>query len=285
MTQITQLISPDAIVVDERVSDWEEAVRAAGRLLEATGVTDPAYTQAMVDSVHENGPYIVVAPGFAFAHARPSEAVHRTGMSWVRLAEPVEFGHKSNDPVTLVVAMAATDSSTHQQAMASLARLIGDKSKKSTLDEASSPEEVYALLDGGTPAASAAPAAASRATPPGSGGATGAEPSPDGARGSSSSNGSTRDRILTVCGNGLGTSLFLKNTLEQVLAHWGWGNLITVEATDTVSARGKAKEADLILTSGEIARTLGDVGVPLRVIENFTSTTEIDAVLRQMYDV
>jgi PTS system ascorbate-specific IIA component len=88
-----------------------------------------------------------------------------------------------------------------------------------------------------------------------------------------------------VCGNGLGTSLFLKNTLEQVLAHWGWGSHITVEATDTVSARGKAKEADLILTSGEIARTLGDIGVPLRVIENFTSTAEIDAVLRQMYDI
>jgi len=285
VTEITQLISPDAIVVDERVSDWEEAVRVSGRLLEATGVTDPAYTQAMVDSVHENGPYIVVAPGFAFAHARPCEAVHRSGMSWVRLAEPVEFGHKSNDPVTLVVAMAATDSSSHQQAMASLARLIGDKRKKSALDEASSPDEVYALLDGGATAASAAPAAAPAAGPVRSDGATGAAPGFDGERSASAGNGSTRDKILTVCGNGLGTSLFLKNTLEQVLAHWGWASLITVEATDTVSARGKAKEADLILTSGEIARTLGDVGVPLRVIENFTSTTEIDAVLRQMYDI
>lgn len=281
MTEITQLISPDAIAVDERVSDWEEAVRVSGRLLEATGVTDPAYTQAMVDSVHENGPYIVVAPGFAFAHARPSEAVHSTGMSWVRLAEPVEFGHKSNDPVTLVVAMAATDSSSHQQAMASLARLIGDSSKRTALDEASSPGEVYALLDGGATAASAAPAA----EPRGSGGTTGAALGSDAGRSASGGDVATRDKILTVCGNGLGTSLFLKNTLEQVLAHWGWGSLITVEATDTVSARGKAKEADLILTSGEIARTLGDVGVPLRVIENFTSTTEIDSVLRQMYDV
>jgi PTS system ascorbate-specific IIA component len=274
VTELRELIRPDAIALDEQVSGWEDAIRASGRLLEATGVADPEYTQAMIDSVHKNGPYIVVAPGFAFAHARPSEAVHRTGMSWVRLAEPVEFGHKSNDPVTLVVAMAATDSSTHQQAMASLARLIGDKSKKSALDEASSPEEVYALLDGQAPATSTSRADSADAAA-----------SADGARSASSSNGSTRDKILTVCGNGLGTSLFLKNTLEQVLAHWGWGSHITVEATDTVSARGKAKEADLILTSGEIARTLGDIGVPLRVIENFTSTAEIDAVLRQMYDI
>jgi len=263
MASLSDLIDPAAIALDHRASDWEEAIRSSGRLLEATGVAEPAYTQSMVDSVHKNGPYIVVAPGFAFAHARPSEAVRRTGMSWVRLAAPVEFGHKSNDPVTLVVALAATDSTTHQEAMASLALLLGDDDKKAALDEAGSPEEVYALLGGnGSPAgpvdAAAQPAARGKAG---------------------------QHKILTVCGNGLGTSLFLKNTLEKVLDRWGWGRFVNVEATDTVSARGKAKDVDLIFTSGEIARTLGDVGVPMRVIENFTSTAEIDQALRESYDV
>ncbi len=283
VTELTELISSDAIALDEQVSGWEEAIRVSGRLLEATGVADPAYTQAMVDSVEKNGPYIVVAPGFAFAHARPSDAVHRTGMSWVRLAEPVEFGHKSNDPVTLVVALAAKDSSTHQQAMAALAGLIGNTSKKAALDEASSPEEICALLNGGGTSAGGTTTAQADAEQADAEQADAEQADAEqngGARG-----GSTSNRILTVCGNGLGTSLFLKNTLEKVLERWGWGRFITVEATDTVSARGKAKDADLILTSGEIARTLGDVGVPLRVIENFTSTTEIDTALRQMYDV
>ena len=259
MASLSELIDPAAIALDHEASDWEEAIRSSGRLLETTGVAEPAYTQSMVDSVHENGPYIVVAPGFAFAHARPSEAVLRTGMSWVRLAAPVAFGHKSNDPVTLVVAMAATDSSRHQEAMASLAVLIGDQEKKAALDRAGSPEEVYALLGGdGAASESAGPATPAKAG---------------------------QHKILTVCGNGLGTSLFLKNTLEKVLDGWGWGRHVTVEATDTVSARGKAKDVDLIFTSGEIARTLGDVGVPMRVIENFTSTTEIDQALRESYDV
>ena len=262
MASLSDLIDPAAIDLDGRASDWEEAIRSSGRLLEATGVAEPAYTQAMVDSVHQNGPYIVVAPGFAFAHARPSEAVRRTGMSWVRLAAPVEFGHKSNDPVTLVVALAATDSSTHQEAMASLAVLLGDQEKRAALDEAGSPEEVYALLGGdASPAGSASAAHREARTKIG------------------------QHKILTVCGNGLGTSLFLKNTLEKVLDGWGWGRFVNVEATDTVSARGKAKDVDLIFTSGEIARTLGDVGVPMRVIENFTSTTEIDLALREAYDV
>jgi PTS system ascorbate-specific IIA component len=263
---LSELLTHETIALDEEAGDWQEAIRLAGRLLESAGVAAPEYTEAMVDSVHQNGPYIVLAPGFAFPHARPSEAVHRTGMSWVRLASPVEFGSRANDPVTLVVALAATDSSTHQQAMASLATVLTDTSLRASLDEATSAAEVHAILGGETSPGSVAGSDDPERTRPEGG-------------------GRTRDHILTVCGNGLGTSLFLKNTLEQVLDRWGWGGLITVEATDTVSARGKAKDADLILTSGEIARALGEVGVPVVVIENFTSQREIDAALRASYDI
>jgi ascorbate PTS system EIIA or EIIAB component len=284
MTSISDFIDPAAIALDQQVSDWEEAIRSSGRLLEATGVAKPAYTEAMVESVHEHGPYIVVAPGFAFAHARPSEAVLRTGMSWVRLAAPIEFGHSSNDPVTLVVALAAKDSTTHQEAMASLARLLGNKETRAALDEASSPEEVYALLGGSDSPAESTAATMSSATTAGGGTAT-ADRAAESAAQPAARGKAGQHKILTVCGNGLGTSLFLKNTLEKVLVGWGWSSYVIVEATDTVSARGKAKDVDLIFTSGEIARTLGDVGVPMRVIENFTSTIEIDQALRESYDV
>jgi PTS system ascorbate-specific IIA component len=287
MTSISDFIDPSAIALDHQASDWEEAVRSSGRLLEATGVAEPAYTQAMVDSVHEHGPYIVVAPGFAFAHARPSEAVLRTGMSWVRLAEPVEFGHSSNDPVTLVVALAAQDSTMHRDAMAKLAMLLGDPESKAALDAAGSPEEVYALLGGGSGnggnGGRTVPAATATTAPSSPGPA--AETASDSAARPTATGKAGQHKILTVCGNGLGTSLFLKNTLEKVLDEWGWSRYANVEATDTVSARGKAKDVDLIFTSGEIARTLGDVGVPMRVIENFTSTKEIDRALRESYDV
>jgi PTS system ascorbate-specific IIA component len=268
MTSLGKLIHDDAVALDVDVADWEDAVRRAGGLLEDVGVADGAYTQAMIDSVHEKGPYIVVAPGFAFAHARPSEAVKRTGMSWTRLASPVEFGHSSNDPVTLVVALAAKDTNAHQAAMAQLAKLLADPDRKSQLDAAETPADVLAVLrsDG------AAAAEGERD-----------EPAPKTRQRSRRS--STKNHILTVCGNGVGTSLFLKNTLEQVLDRWGWGRYISVEATDTVSAKGKAKEADLIMTSAEIGRALGDLGVPMKIISDFTSAREIDAALRQSYDI
>ncbi len=254
MAGLSELLSEDRIALDVTADGWRQAIRAAGGLLERAGIAESAYTESMIDNVESNGPYIVVAPGFAFAHARPSEAVHRTAMSWVRLAAPVEFGHKTNDPVTLVVALAATDAGAHNTAMADLAKVLGDPARRAALDTAATPAELLRALGGST---DRAPAATKQGT----------------------------NLILTVCGNGLGTSLFLKSTLEQVLQTWRWDRFISVEATDTISAKGKAAGADLILTSGEIAKTLGDVGIPVKVIENFSSTTEVDAALRDSYDI
>ncbi|MGY0017492.1 PTS sugar transporter subunit IIA [Streptomyces sp. YJ-C3] len=268
MSELSDLIPVEAIRLDVAAPDWRGAVRAAGDLLVATGVSTDAYTEEMARNVEENGPYIVIAPGFAFAHARPSPAVHRTGMSWVRLATPVNFGHETNDPVHLVVALAATDSGAHTQAMGALARLLADSGTSARLDRAPTPEAVREILAGGT----------------GETGQTGGEAAAPAAQGKASS-GHGMHKILTVCGNGVGTSLFLKSTLDKVLDRWKWGRYITTEATDTISAKGKASEAVAIMTSREIARTLGDVGVPVRVIEDFTSTKEVDSALRDLYDV
>ena len=270
MPTLHDLVTPESIVLDVDASDWRAAIRAAGDLLVSAGVSEDSYTESMVGNVEEHGPYIVVSPGFAFAHARAADNVHRTGMSWIRLGTPVEFGHAKNDPVTLVAALAAGSSSDHMDAMRQLAGLLGAPATRQALEDAPTPAIFHAALAGGSPSTPAAPAEAP--------GKAAKAPDAGGSR-------ATKDHILTVCGNGLGTSLFLKNTLEQVLDRWGWSPYLTVEATDTISARGKSKDADLILTSGEIARTLGDVGIPVKVISNFTSTDEVDAALRDSYDI
>lgn len=276
MASLNELLARGAVALDVHARDWREAITLGGDLLEQSGAISADYTDAMIKSVEDNGPYIVVAPGFAFAHARPSEAVKRTAISWVRLDEPVEFGHKSNDPVTLVVALAAQDSREHNAAMKQLASLLADKEKRAALDSVTSEGELRAVLEPET--ASAKPAARETS-------AAAAATTATAAHQTSKDSVESKGKILTVCGNGLGTSLFLKNTLDKVLDAWGWDRYVSVEATDTISAKGRANEADFIMTSGEIARTLGDVGVPVRVIDNFTSMGEIDSALRELYDV
>lgn len=276
MSQLSDLVDPAAISLKNPAATWRDAITAAGALLESTGAVDPAYTAAMIRSVEELGPYIVIAPGFALAHARPDASVHRTAMSVLRPQAPIVFGHESNDPVTLVVALAAADPSAHQQALAALAGILADPARRAALDDAATPEQVLAVLGEERPetAAATAPATTAATTATESAAVDPDEPTVP-----------SKNLLLTVCGNGLGTSLFLKNTAETVLGTWGWGSLLSVEATDTISAKGRAKEADAILTSGAIAQTLGEVGVPVEVIENFTSTTEVDAALRRLYAV
>jgi PTS system ascorbate-specific IIA component len=134
------------ILTKAEAGDWREAIRLAGRGLVAGGVTTERYTDEMIEAVEEHGPYIVVAPGFALAHSRPSPAVLRSGISWVSLAEPVEFGSAANDPVSLVVGLAAQDHDGHLAVMSSLAGVLADEDALRALLAADTPERVRELL-------------------------------------------------------------------------------------------------------------------------------------------
>jgi PTS system ascorbate-specific IIA component len=136
----------ESVVTGARAADWREALRLAGDGLVASGATTAAYTDEMIAAVDELGPYIVIAPGLALAHSRPSPAVSRTGLSWVGLAEPVEFGHKTNDPVDLVIGLAALDHDGHIEVMSALAGVLADEDGLAALRAAGSPDEVLRTL-------------------------------------------------------------------------------------------------------------------------------------------
>jgi PTS system ascorbate-specific IIA component len=116
---------PTRAVHVDAVADWTAGVRAAGDLLVELGVATDAYVTACVDSVTERGPYIVLAPGLALAHARPEEGATGVGVSVVRLGEPVVFGHPANDPVDLVFAFATVGPGAHLDMLRSLAGALG----------------------------------------------------------------------------------------------------------------------------------------------------------------
>ncbi|QPZ38074.1 PTS sugar transporter subunit IIA [Paramicrobacterium chengjingii] len=138
---------PDSAVFTQTVArDWRDAIRWAGRGLANQGVTTDRYTEEMLKAVDDHGPYIVVAPGFALAHSRPSDAVLRKGLSWVSLKKPVDFGSESNDPVSLVVGLAATDHEEHLAVMAELAEVLSHDDVLAELMSAETADEIRAIL-------------------------------------------------------------------------------------------------------------------------------------------
>ena len=147
MTDFQAFLPDRSFALDVPATDWRDAIRKAGDRLVASGFTTDAYTDQMVETVEKMGPYIVIAPGLALAHSRPSEAVLGTGLSWVRLSTPVEFGNKANDPVSLVIGLAGRDEQEHLQVMSAIAGALTDAKKTEQLAKAGTPGEVRAILE------------------------------------------------------------------------------------------------------------------------------------------
>ena len=143
---LSGLLPSSAIRIGASASDWRAAVRVAGDALVASGATSDGYTDEMIRTVESLGPYIVIAPGVALAHARPSPAVLRPGLSLVTLTTPVPFGHRQNDPVRLVIGLAAPDDAGHVDALATLAEFIADDGRRDALMRASDASAVRSLL-------------------------------------------------------------------------------------------------------------------------------------------
>lgn len=121
------IISYEAIQLDCEAASAEEAILAAGRALFASGACNEEYIQAMIANYREFGPYFVIAPGLAMPHARPEQGALKAQLSFVRLREPVVFGHAENDPVRLVLGLSATGQDNHIKLIQQLVTLLGDE--------------------------------------------------------------------------------------------------------------------------------------------------------------
>lgn len=141
-----------SILTQATATDWRAAIALAGDALVAGGATTDAYTAEMIAAVEKLGPYIVIAPGLAIAHSRPSPAVLRAGLSWVSLKKPVAFGHSTNDPVSLIIGLAAPDHDGHIGIMSALATVLLDGDALAELKAAESPVQVRELLAAFAPA-------------------------------------------------------------------------------------------------------------------------------------
>jgi PTS system ascorbate-specific IIA component len=139
-------LADNAIALQYAAADRTEAIVKAGELLVASNRTNNAYTDEMLRAVEDHGPYIVIAPGIALAHGRPSAEVLDTGISLVTLAEPVVFGHATNDPVQIVIGLAAFDHDSHLGMMRELAYALSSPACVNSLLNAVQTEQVRAAL-------------------------------------------------------------------------------------------------------------------------------------------
>lgn len=107
--RFSSLLTEELIILDKEVENWKESIILSGEPLLWKDIITPDYIRAVVNNVIDNGPYFVFAPGIAIAHAAPKDGAKKLGASFVRLKSPVEFGHKTNDPIKIIIMLSIID--------------------------------------------------------------------------------------------------------------------------------------------------------------------------------
>lgn len=131
----------------DSADDWKSAVRLAAKPLLNYEYIEPSYVEAMIKSVEQLGPYIVIAPKVALPHARPEQGVNRVGMSMLRLKEPVYFSTEKQHGAQLIIVLAATDNETHLKALSQLSMMLSENDNIDKLIAMNTKQEMLALIE------------------------------------------------------------------------------------------------------------------------------------------
>lgn len=141
-----ELLKQNLVKVNVEAKNREEAIRATGQLMLDRGYIENNYIDAMVNMANENVNYIVITKGVAMPHARPSEGVKKICSALITLKEPIVFGHETNDPVKLLISLAATDSSSHLELMQDIANVFDDEELVEEIKKSQSEAKIIELI-------------------------------------------------------------------------------------------------------------------------------------------
>ncbi|GHZ62458.1 PTS mannitol transporter subunit IIA [Vibrio cholerae] len=143
---LSELITSDVIRIYPNAADWKDAVQKSCQALIDNGAVEPRYVDAIFRSHEELGPYYVVGPSMAMPHARPEDGVNRLSLAITVIQQGVHFDSEGNDPVKMLVMLAATDSESHVGAIAQLAELFMNEEHVEQICNAQTIEDVLAVI-------------------------------------------------------------------------------------------------------------------------------------------
>lgn len=143
---LSDMIGESRIALNAPVKTKEEAITLAGRLLYEDGKVELRYIDAMLELSRELGAYVVIAPGFALPHARPECGAKEAAFSVVTIKDGVSFGSKSNDPVRVVMALAAVDNQSHLTALSELSKFLQEQGSIEAIANSRTEREVVETL-------------------------------------------------------------------------------------------------------------------------------------------
>ena len=129
-------------------SDWQDAIRHAGEILLTAGSIQEKYIDSMISAVYEYGPYMVIMPGLAIAHAAPGpdNGVIQNDVSLINLTSPVSFISEEKI-VSVVLCISCTDHDSHLKTMRRVAKALMKEGSVDLLTTAKTDQEMYDIIN------------------------------------------------------------------------------------------------------------------------------------------
>lgn len=143
---LTDLLTEDVICIYDRADDWKDAIKLSCKALVDKGAIEPRFIDAILRMHQEIGPYYVIGPGIAMPHARPEDGVNKMALAITVIKEGVIFNSEGNDPVKLLVTLAAIDSNSHINTIAELAELFMNDKDIQLICDAQNPSDIVKII-------------------------------------------------------------------------------------------------------------------------------------------
>lgn len=157
------LLPASHITLDVECTDWRDAIRKSAALLLERGYIEERYVDAMISNIEENGPYVILSPGFAVPHEGVEKGSVKVGMSLIRLRNPVKFCDEEASleeisiedteldledyPVEFVCVLSAIDHKTHLKAFFNLVNMLQTEGFKEKLRACKTSQEAATIIE------------------------------------------------------------------------------------------------------------------------------------------
>lgn len=143
---LENFLNKSTINILENVKDWKDSINIVSKPLIENKIIEKRYVDAIFKTHEDLGPYYVLAPGIAMPHARPEQGSNGMGLSLLIVKNGVSFNSLENDPVYIIVMLAAKDSDSHIELISSLSDLLDNEQDINVLKNGSL-EEIIKVIE------------------------------------------------------------------------------------------------------------------------------------------
>ncbi|MDP4553220.1 PTS sugar transporter subunit IIA [Alkalihalobacillus macyae] len=139
-----EILATENVVLNEKASSKEEAIRMAGQILVDNGYVEASYVDQMLEREKLTTTYMGNSVAIPHGTEDAKKAVKSSGLSIVQLREGVDFG--DGNTAKIIVGIAGKDNE-HLEILSQIAIVCSEEENVEQLIQADSKETLISMFD------------------------------------------------------------------------------------------------------------------------------------------